>query len=291
MSSSLFTPERPARVLAIMPHPDDFEFNVGGTFAQLREHYGNAVEMKIINTSTGASGHHLLSPDETFQRRLAEAKASAALIGAEAECLTQLDGTHVQGQVLVTRNLLGGLWNAIRSFAADYIFCPPVAADPLSGIHGDHEETARAIRMVAYQLGVPFAYPTLGCAPAAGYRSPLIVLTDDVYSSEENFHVAAEIGEVFAKKTSMAECHASQVYEWLPFNQGKEPPSPAQFARNFRERHSRINARFGRDDHQQREYFRISNWGRRLQPADLELLFPRGKTFSPAFLKQLAPAS
>jgi len=286
MSSQIFTKDRPAKILAIMAHPDDFEFNAGGLFAQLRSHYGEGVILRVINTSTGASGHHLLNADEAFQRRLAEAKASAALIGAEADCLSQLDGSHVQGQVLVSRNLIGGIWNAIRSFGADYVFCPPVVSDPLAGIHVDHEETARAVRLVGYQLGVPQAYPTTGHAPLREYRSPLIILTDDVYSSESNFDVAVDIGNEFGTKVSMAECHVSQVFEWLPFNQGKKPPTRESFAVNFRERHTRINARFAQPDDSPREYYRISNWGRRLQPHDLDLLFPEEKVISPGLRKR-----
>lgn len=288
MSRAAFCAERPARILAIMPHPDDFEFNAGGVFAQLRAAHGPAVTLRIITTSMGASGHHQLGADETFHRRLQEARSSAALIEAEAECLTQLDGSHVQGQVLVTRNLLGGLWNAIRSYRADYLFCPPVAGSPLAAVHVDHEETARAIRLVGYQLGVPFAYPTLGQAAPVHYQAPAIFLTDDVYSAENRFHIAADIGQEFGRKTAMAECHVSQIFEWLPFNHGKEPPDREEFRRIFRERHSRINRRYGRPDDQPREYFRASDWGRRATKEDIDFLFPGGKILAPAFWERLS---
>ncbi len=268
-----FTPECPARVLAIMPHPDDFEFNAGGLFAQLRHRHGAAVQLKVITTSTGASGHHRLGPDETFHRRLGESRASAALIGAEAECLRQLDGSHVHGQVLLSQNLLGGLWNAIRAFRTDYLFCPPVARDPLAGIHVDHEETACAIRRVGYQLGVPFAYPTLGAEPLIEYRSPLIILTDDVYNAEKAYDIAVDISATFETKTAMALCHESQVFEWLPFTRRAQPPTREAFSDAFRARHSRINERFGKLDDVPREYYRISRWGCAEQPADREWLF------------------
>ncbi len=268
--------------MAIMPHPDDFEFNAGGLFAQLRKRHGDAVQLKVVTTSTGASGHHLLGPDETFHRRLAEARESAALIGAEAECLRQLDGSHVHGQVLVSRNFLGGLWNTIRAFRADYLFCPPLAADPLSGIHVDHEETAMAIRRIGYQLGVPFAYPTLEGEPLMEYRSPAIVLTDDVYSAESTHDVAVDISATFATKTAMALCHASQVFEWLPFNRRVAAPTREEFAAEFRARHSRINERFGLPDDCPREVFRFSRWGRRVQPADVEWLFGSFRSYCSA---------
>jgi len=275
MSIPAYTPERPAKVLAIMPHQDDFEFNAAGTFAKLRELYGAAVELKVIVTSKGASGHHEMEPDRLFARRMEEATRSAALIGASVECLVQLDGTHVDAQVLVTRNLLGGLWNAIRRYAAHYVFAPPLVTDPMAAVHIDHEETARAVRLVGFQLGVPRAYPRFSDTPEdQGYRPPLIVLCDDGYHAEAAYDVANAIGGTYPTKLEMAKCHESQVFEWLPFSNGMPLPSAEGYNVDFRQRHTRANQRFGLDDEVPREFFRISNWGRRPVAADIEWLFP-----------------
>ncbi len=261
------------RLLAILPHPDDFEFNLGGTFASFRRRFGAAVQLKIVTTSRGASGHHELDDDATFARRQAEAAASAALIGAEHECLRQLDGSHVPGQVMVDRNLLGGLWNAVRAFRADILFTLPLAADPLAGVHSDHEETARAVRLVAYQLGVPRAYPSLGTPADFGYRSPLILLADDTYAAGASYDLAHDISADYETKLAMAQCHVSQVQEWLPFLDGQPPLTPAQYAERFRLRHERVNARYGFADAVPREFFRISRWGRAPREGELERLF------------------
>ncbi len=260
--------------MAIVPHQDDFEFNMGGTFACLRDRYGLAVDLKVVITSKGASGHHEMDPDNLFSRRMQEARESASLIGATAECLTQLDGTHVDAQVLVTRNLLGGIWNSIRSFGAHYVFCPPVVSDPLAAIHIDHEETARAVRMVGYQLSVPKAYPaTMPTAGDKHYRPPVIILCDDTYSSEQQYDVAHPISNTYDLKVAMAKCHRSQVFEWLPFNRGMPSPDDAQFEKDFLKRHCHLNRRFGLEDEIPREYFRLSNWGRRPVDADVAWLF------------------
>lgn len=274
MSTSNFTAQNPANLLAIVPHQDDFEFNMGGTFAKLRQRYGDAVRMKVIITSRGASGHHEMEPDDLFMRRMVEARESTALIKAEAECLTQLDGTHVAAQVLVTRNLLGGIWNAIRDFQTHYLFCPPIVSNPLAAVHVDHEETARAVRLVGYQLGVPRAYPALTSrAGEIHFRAPVIVLCDDVYSSETDYHIAHDIGETYRTKVAMANCHRSQIYEWLPFNRRQPAPSEEDFEIGFRLRHTYINERFGMDDSVPREYFRLSHWGRRPTDQDRNWLF------------------
>ena len=120
------------RVMSIMAHQDDFEFTAGGLFALLRKRYGEQIRLKILATTRGASGHHEMSLEDTFRRRDAEARRSAAVIGAEYECLTGLDGAHLPGQVFIDHNTLGGLWNAIRAFEPDFIFCPPVIEDPLN---------------------------------------------------------------------------------------------------------------------------------------------------------------
>lgn len=278
MNEQIFSRENPARVLSIMPHQDDFEFNAGGTFAALRRKYGDAVEMKVVISSKGSSGHHLMGPDETFFCRMQEAVESATLIGAKAECLTRLDGTHVDSQVLVDRNLLGGIWNAIRSFKADYLFCPPMVSDPLAAVHVDHEETARAIRLVGYQLGVPRAYPAI--LPGAGdhsYRAPLIILCDDSYNGGSSYDIANPVTETYATKVAMAKCHRSQIYEWLPFNRRLPVPDEARFEAEFLERQEKTKARFGVTTTGQYEFFRFSRWGRRVTDEDRSWLFSSAK--------------
>ena len=265
---------RPWRVMAIVPHQDDFEFQAGGTFAGLRRHYGDQVVLKVVTTSSGASGHHEMDAEETKERRANESRAGAALIGAEYECLQQLDGTVVDGQVLLNRNLLGGLWNCIREFRADVIFCPPPASNPLSGVHIDHENTAHAVRWVAYQLGVPRAYPTMKGEVDKEYRTPLVILTDDSYSAETQCDIRNAISKDFDTKLQMAQCHESQIYEWLPWVSRQEPPTPEQFAERFRERFRRVNQRFGFPEEPVCEYFRVSRWGRAPMEGELEFLFP-----------------
>ena len=172
------------RVMSVMAHQDDFEFEAAGLFLRLREYYGDDVELKILTTSTGVSGHHIMGPDETIRVREGEAIASANVVGAEYENLRQLDGTHVAAQVFCDRNMLGGLWNAIRAFAPDYIVAPPVVTNPLAGIHIDHQHTAEAVRLVAYQLGVPNAYPTMYAPRVQRFPVPVILNCPDAYCKE-----------------------------------------------------------------------------------------------------------
>lgn len=257
------------RVMSIMAHQDDFEFVAAGLFLKLRHYYQDQVELKILTTSTGVSGHHELDDDATRLRRDGEARASAAIVGAEYENLRQLDGTHVPAQVFCDRNMLGGLWNAIRAFAPDYIIAPPVVNDPRAGIHIDHEHTAEAVRLVAYQLGVPNAYPTMNAPRTQRVRVPMILNSFDGYSQEKFWDFAVETDDVLKDKFRMLECHQSQIAEWLPFvasldsEDGRVPPwNPEVWRKQTLEGFYDNNQRFGFNDRQTREFFTITRWGK-----------------------------
>ncbi|KKR04416.1 MAG: hypothetical protein UT30_C0008G0038 [Candidatus Uhrbacteria bacterium GW2011_GWF2_39_13] len=264
------------RLMSIMAHQDDFEFTAAGTFALMRKHYGDKVRIKILTTTRGASGHHQMNTEETFRRRDAEARRSAETIGAEYECLKCLDGNHVEAQFFPDRNALGGLWNAIRKFRPDYIFCPPVINNPLAGIHVDHYNTAVAVRMLGYQLTVPHAYPVTGDAVAERVDFPLIINVDDMYARENEWHFCIDVSEVYdKKKVPMALCHESQIFEWLPWNANIQPPTTEQFKENFINRHLNINKRYGLNDGIMREFFRITGWSRKSLPKDFKTIFQR----------------
>ena len=258
------------RVMSIMAHQDDFEFEAAGLFLMLRKHYGNDVELKILTTSTGVSGHHIMGCDETIRVREAEAIASANVVGAEYENLRQLDGTHIAAQVFCDRNMLGGLWNAIRAWAPDYIIAPPVVTNPLAGIHIDHQHTAEAVRLVAYQLGVPNAYPTMYQPRVQAFPVPTILNCPDAYCKEAMWHFGVDCNEVKEGKISMLLKHKSQVCEWLPFvnNLNTDPDlgsgadwNEAEWRSNLAKRVNAVNKRHGFDDEIFREYFAVTRWG------------------------------
>jgi len=266
---------RPRRVMSIMAHQDDFEFTASGSFALLRERYGDDIALKVVTTNTGATGHHQMSLDDTARRRDGEARAAAALIGADYECLRQLNGCHVPSQVFLDHNTMGGLWNCIRAWEPDVIFCPPVPSDPLAGVHIDHFHTAMAVRLVAYHILVPYAYPTMDGPVKQRVPYPLIINVEDSYSSEGDYHVRQDISTVYDRKKAMGLCHESQIFEWLPFTQGAEHAiSRADWEQQFEQRHLSINARYGCDDGVLSEFFMITRWGRAPRDGELAALFP-----------------
>lgn len=262
------------KIMSIMAHQDDFEFRAGGTFAQLKKHYGDSLQIKLVTTSRGASGHHVMGLDETFNTRMEEFGKSASVIGAEHECLTQLDGSHVPAQVFIDRNFLGGLWNSIRAFEPDYIFCPPIVNNPLVCVHIDHYNTATGVRLVAYQLCVPHAYPTMGGPVKQRIKMPLVINVDDVsYSNAESYHVANDITDSFEAKMKMAFCYRSQVLEWLPFSRGENPPTEEENRKDFIKLQKNINLAYGKTPDSFREYFSLTTWARKPVKEDVERIF------------------
>ena len=254
------------RVMSVMAHQDDFEFEAAGIFWKLRQHYGDKVRLKILTTSRGGSGHYLYDVETTAQIRDKEARASAAIVGAEYENLVQLDGSHIPAQVFCDRNMLGGLWNAIRSFAPHYLIAPPVATNPLAGVHIDHQHTAEAVRMVAYQLGVPNAYPTMNGEKIMRYKPPVIFNCVDGYAKEAVWHFRVNIDDCREQKMAMLRCHKSQLEEWLSFvnNLDKEEIprwSPEEYAAKTDKRHIDRNKLCGFDSPVWHEYLAVTSWG------------------------------
>lgn len=271
------TVDRPLRLMAVVPHPDDFELHCGGSWVILRERLGPAVEMHVVTTTQGATGHHRMSVRQTAERRRAEAEAAASRIGASYACLLGLGGTPLPEPLVMDRELLGGLWQAIRAFGPDVVFCPPVVNDPAAGVHIDHEMTAQAVRLIAYQLMVPHAFPSREPVRDDSFRTPLIINMDDPYMRVDRCDVVVDITSGYATKCAMGACHESQIMEWLPYVQGVRGDSwdaEIDVDQYMRHRHTVINERMGLLDDRPRECYSVTRWGRPPMDGELERLFP-----------------
>ena len=73
-----------ATILAIHAHPDDVETLCAGTLALLA---AAGHQIKIATATAGEAGSETLSPTEAAAVRIAEATASAAVIGADYRCI------------------------------------------------------------------------------------------------------------------------------------------------------------------------------------------------------------
>lgn len=218
------------RVLVIGAHPDDPDISCGGT-AVLWAAAGHVV--KFVSTTSGDTGHHAIGGIELARRRQAEARASAAVAGiAEYQVLDNHTG-ELEPNVANRRALI----RLIREFAPDLVL-----SHRPNDYHPDHRATGQLVMDSSYILTVPNMVALTDILP----RQPVILSFADSFTRPCPFQADVVVGidEVIERKLDMIHCHVSQVYEWLPFNQGVLGEVPAGEADRRRWLAGQYGARF-----------------------------------------------
>ena len=262
-------PAQRMNILSIHAHFDDYEFTAAGTFEMWKRKLGRRLRAKVIVCTDGKAGHHFQTREETGRIRLQEQLASAKIGGYEFEPLRYPNGEVPREACLqVTTDLLAALWKAIRDFEPDYLFCPPLPADTLAGIHVDHVAVAEAVRKVAYMINVPHAFtPEF---PADETKSkpckvPVILNVYDGYMFGANsFDFTVDVEDAFQKIAEMAWCHQSQVREWLPWvgRHDLEPRTSFEdWRKTLRQRLGRRARELGINTKRATEMFTVTAWG------------------------------
>jgi LmbE family N-acetylglucosaminyl deacetylase len=270
------------KALYVHAHYDDFEFTAAGTFHCWRQQLGADFRGRVLVCTDGAAGHHCRTREETARLRLAEQEASARIGAYEFELLRLADGRIPREACLrASPGFLAALWHAIRTFEPDYLFCPPLPADPLAGVHPDHLSVAEAIREVAYMINVPHAftpeYPADETA-SAPCRTPVIVAVYDGYMCGANTHdLAVDVEPAFEAIAAMSWCHQSQIAEWLPWVGRHRMAPPRDFTEwrsILRQRFDRKNRELGLHSTRAIEAFTVTAWGEIPAPDQLIRDFP-----------------
>lgn len=257
------------RVLCLHAHFDDFEFVAAGTFELLRRRRPD-LQARVVVCTDSRSGHQFRTREETARVRLAEQQASAAIGRYEFELLRGPDGQPFTDACrIVTPELLAALWKTIRDFEPDYLFCPPLPADPRSGVHPDHITVAEAVRRVAYLINVPHEflnfYPVADETQSRWIKTPVILNTYDGYMAGANAgELVVDVEEAFDVIAEESWCHQSQINEWLPWVARHHlEPTPDLGAWK-----TKLRARFGRQARELRlpvgrahEVFSPTAWG------------------------------
>jgi LmbE family N-acetylglucosaminyl deacetylase len=256
-------------ILHLHAHFDDFEFFAAGTFELWRRKTGPKLRARVVVCGDGKAGHHFRTREETGALRIREQEASARIGGCEFELLRLPNGqVPREGVLLPSPDFLAALWKTIRDFEPDYLFCPPLSADPLAGIHNDHFSVAEAVRRVAYMINVPHAFTPE--YPADETRSqpcrvPVILNVYDSYMSGENaWDLAVDVEEAFEVMCAMSFCHQSQLTEWLPWvgrHSMQAPRSREEWAGMLRQRLLRRNRELGIRSDRAIEVFTVTAWG------------------------------
>jgi LmbE family N-acetylglucosaminyl deacetylase len=257
------------KALYLHAHYDDYEFSAAGAFELWKRQLGEDFQAKVVVCTDGKAGHHFRPREETARVRFQEQLASARIGGYEFQLLRLPSGEVPREACLrVTIDLLAALWKAVRDFEPDYLFCAPLPADPLAGVHVDHVAVATAVREMAYMINVPHAFTPE--YPADETRSqpckvPVIIAVYDAYMFGGNTHdLAVDVEPAFETICQMTWCHQSQIAEWLPWvgRHDMEPPkSIDQWRQTLRRRFDRKNRELGIDSPHAMEVFTVTGWG------------------------------
>ncbi|PYI81898.1 MAG: hypothetical protein DME26_19045 [Verrucomicrobia bacterium] len=282
------------KALCVHAHFDDFEFVAAGTFELWRRKLGRDFRGRLIVCTDGAAGHQFRTREETARMRLTEQEGSARIGDYEFEPLRLPNGQSPREACLqISPDLLAALWKAIRGFEPDYLFCPPVPAYPLAGIHNDHATVAEAVRRVAYMINVPHAFTPEYPADethSEPCKVPVIINVYDAYMSGANaYDLAVDVEEVFPQITGMTYCHQSQISEWLPWvgrHRLTAPKSVAEWQKMLRQRFDRKNRDLGIHSQRALEVFTVTAWGAIPEYGELLRDFP-GVLADYSNLKQL----
>jgi LmbE family N-acetylglucosaminyl deacetylase len=203
------------RILVVGAHPDDADIKAGGTSAKWCD-LGHAV--KLVSLTNGQAGHHTSPGPELARRRKAEAEAAAAVIGATYDVLDIPDG-ELDDRLEYRHRVI----RLIRSFRPDLVL-----THRTTDYHPDHRFTGLLIQDAAYLLTVPAVCPDVPHLP----WMPAILYFSDAFRKPCRFepHVVVDIDDTMDRMIAMLHCHASQFYEWLPFNAGHPDDVPADDA-------------------------------------------------------------
>src|SRR3954452_6583618 len=196
----------PVRVLALLSHPDDIEFQCAGTLALLKE-AGCHVTLATMTPGDCGSAEH---DDEAIAEiRRGEARAAAGLIGADYLCLEFRDLAIFNDDESRRR-----VTECLRRARPDLVLtAPPV--DYLC----DHEMTSLLVRDACFCAPIPnYATrqwdpsPPLTAIPHLYFVDPLEGADRDGRPLPAGFHV--DVTDVFDLKRRALPCHASQ-RDWL----------------------------------------------------------------------------
>ncbi len=271
--------DAPLRIIAFGAHPDDAEFQLGGTAIKWAK-AGHKV--KLVSVTNGDIGHWDIAGGPLAIRRTAEVKEAAKRMGIEVEVLDIHDGElepTLENRKKITR--------LIRNWNADMVF----AHRPWD-YHPDHRYTGVLVQDAAFMVAVPFICPD---TPPLK-KNPVFFYFPDRFTKPYEFKpdIAISIDDVFEEKVNAVDALASQVYEGgamgskqtLLQRRANDPKKRKEILRaSWSVRQGRIATRF-RDELvrwygekagkavKHAEAFEICEYGRQPSKEDLKKLFP-----------------
>jgi len=280
------TMDRPSdspRLLIIGAHPDDAEYHAGGLAAA---YHDLGRQVKMLSVTDGAAGHFRRTSDELRPMRRQEMAEAGEVIGAAYETLGFPDG-----QLLPTIEVRHRIIQEIREFQPDLVL-----THRTSDYHPDHRATGQAVQDASYLVTVPLVLPEI--APL--FRAPMFAYMADLFTRPARLRadVVIDVENHVDTIAAMLACQRSQVFEWLPYEEGtlesvpKDEAGRMKWVRDWYAKHTsprpihfreELIAAFGDKgrDLQFAEFFEISEYGTSADSKRLAELFPGGRCSLP----------
>jgi LmbE family N-acetylglucosaminyl deacetylase len=204
--------DRPLKLLILGAHPDDGEYHAGG-LASIYRRLGHQV--RIVSMTNGQAGHYERPPELLAPVRREEAAAAGRVIGAEYVTWDVPDGELMPD--LATRHRV---IREIRSFAPDLV----LTHRPCD-YHPDHRAAGQLVQDATYLVTVP---NVLRDAPAL-FRDPVVAYMPDLFTTPSPMRadVVLDVTPEADTIVRMLACQRSQVFEWLPYEEGILDQVPA----------------------------------------------------------------
>ncbi|MBN2309450.1 MAG: PIG-L family deacetylase [Candidatus Hydrogenedentes bacterium] len=264
-------------VVCIGAHPDDCECFAGGTAVKWAR---KGHRVLFVSLTNGDIGHHETTGGALAQRRAAECRKSAELAGVDELVLG-----HHDGELEPTLEVRKEVVRIIRKRRADVV----ITHRP-NDYHPDHRYTSVAVQDAAFLVTVPHFCPEV----ARLEWNPVFLYMVDEFTKPAPFEpdVAVDITDVMDVKWAMMAAMESQVFEWLPWLDGRldsVPKAPEERLAWMKEAwapffkaHTALArpglvAWYGKTRAEEIEYaeaFEICEYGTRPSRADLQRLFP-----------------
>jgi len=242
--------------------------------------------VRMLSVTNGAAGHFRRSSDELIPRRRQELVAAGEVIGAAYETLGFSDG-----QLLPTIEVRHRIIREIREFKPDLVLTHRTC-----DYHPDHRATGQAVQDASYLVTVPLVLPEI--APL--FRAPVFAYVADFFTRPARLcaDVVIDVGNYVDKIVAMLACQRSQVFEWLPYEDGVLETVPddeagrMEWLRSWYAKHvslrtvhfrEEILSAFGDEEGSRikfAEVFEISEYGTKADSKRLAELFPSGKCSS-----------
>jgi LmbE family N-acetylglucosaminyl deacetylase len=197
--------------LVVAAHPDDPDFGVAGTAAQLARD-GHDVHYLMLTSGDAGSEDPTISPDELVRVREAEQEAAGRVLGLSSVHFLR----YPDGELQPTLELRKAVVRVMRQLRVDVVLCqdPRSLVDDASTYlnHPDHRAAGQVALDAAFPAaGNPSAFRDL---LAEGLKAHKVKEVWLYFTGGQHLNHFVDITETLEQKIEALGLHASQIGDW-----------------------------------------------------------------------------